>query len=93
MAGKADIVDYVANNVDGINKKQAGEALEAVFASITQHLQDGDRVQVSGFGSFVVSERAERQGRNPATGESITIPASKNARFKPAKDLKEALNG
>lgn len=93
MAGKADIVDHVANNVDGINKKQAGEALEAVFSAITDHLQGGERVQISGFGSFSVSERSERQGRNPATGESITIPASKNARFKPAKDLKEALNG
>ena len=93
MAGKADIVEYVANNVGGINKKQAAEALDAVFAAITQHLEDGDRVQISGFGSFSVNERAARQGRNPATGESIQIPASKNARFKPAKDLKEALNG
>ena len=93
MAGKADIGEHVANNVDGITKKQAGEALEAVFSAITQHLQDGDRVQISGFGSFTVNERAARQGRNPATGESIQIPASKNARFKPAKDLKEALNG
>lgn len=92
MAGKADIVEHVAQSVEGITKKQAAEALDAVFAAITQHLEDGDRVQISGFGSFSVSERAARQGRNPATGESITIAASKNAKFKAAKDLKEALN-
>lgn len=91
MAGKADIVDYVAD-ATGLTKKQAAEAFDAVFDSITDVLVDGDRVQVPSFGSFSVSERAARQGRNPATGETIHIPASKNAKFKAGKDLKEALN-
>lgn len=91
MAGKADIVDRIADEVD-ITKKEAAEAFDACFAAIQECLEDGDRVQVPGFGSFSVSERAARQGRNPATGATIQIPASKNAKFKAGKDLKEALN-
>lgn len=93
MAGKLDLADHVANSVDGLTKKQAAEALDAVFDGIARHLEDGDRVQVSGFGSFSVSDRAARQGRNPATGETIQIPATRVARFKAAKDLKGRLNG
>lgn len=92
MAGKADIVDAVAGSVDGITKKQAGEAFDAVFDSITGFLRKGDRVTLPGFGSFSVSKRAARKGRNPATGQEIHIPASKNARFKAGKDLKGAVN-
>lgn len=92
MAGKADIVDQVADSVDGITKKQAGEAFDAVFDSITGFLRRGDRVTLPGFGSFSVTHRAARKGRNPATGQEITIPASKNARFKAGKDLKESVN-
>ena len=91
MAGKADIVDHVANSTD-LNKSQAADALDAVFGAIQAQLVDGERVQISGFGSFSLSERKARQGRNPATGESITIPASKQVRFKPGKNLKEAVN-
>jgi DNA-binding protein HU-beta len=93
MAGKADIVDYIADNVEGISKRQATEALESAIEAICMHLEKGDRVQVPGFGSFSVSERAARTGRNPKTGESINIAASKNVRFKPGKDLKDSLNG
>lgn len=92
MAGKAHIVDAVVDNVDGLTKKQAGEAFDAVFDSITGYLKRGERVTLPGFGSFSVSERAARTGRNPATGQTIQIPASKNARFKAGKDLKEAVN-
>ncbi|MEZ5314367.1 MAG: HU family DNA-binding protein [Thermoanaerobaculia bacterium] len=92
MAGKADIVEHVAGAVDGLTKKQAGEAFEAVIDAITKGLRKGDRVQIPGFGSFSVSKRAARKGRNPATGATITIKASKNARFKAGKELKEALN-
>jgi DNA-binding protein HU-beta len=91
MAGKSDLADHVANSVN-LTKKQASDAIDAVFDAIGNYLKDGERVQVSGFGSFSVSERAARTGRNPATGASIQIPASKNARFKAAKDLKESLN-
>jgi DNA-binding protein HU-beta len=93
MAGKADIVDYIADNVEGISKRQATEAFESAIEAICMHLEKGDRVQVPGFGSFSVSERAARTGRNPKTGESIEIAASKNIRFKPGKDLKDSLNG
>ena len=92
MAGKADIVEHVAKKAD-LSKKEASDALDAVFDAITSMLEDGDRVQISGFGSFSISERAERQGRNPATGEQITIAASKNVRFKSGKALKDAVNG
>ena len=92
MAGKADIVEYVAGNVDGLTKKQAGEAFDAVIEAITKGLKKGDRVQIPGFGSFSVGKRAARKGRNPATGATITIKASKNARFKAGTDLKDALN-
>jgi len=93
MAGKADIVATVADQVEGLTKKQAAEAFDAIFSAITAHLAQGERVAISGFGSFTVSERAARQGRNPATGEAIEIPASKNAKFKAGKELKDAVNG
>ncbi|HEV8631772.1 MAG TPA: HU family DNA-binding protein [Thermoanaerobaculia bacterium] len=92
MAGKADIVDYVADNVEGISKRQANDAFESVIEAICMHLEKGDRVQVPGLGSFAISERAARTGRNPKTGESIKIAASKNVRFKAGKDLKDSVN-
>lgn len=92
MAGKADIVDHLVNNVEGVTKKQAGEILDAVFDYIGSALVDGDRVQVPGFGTFQISERAERQGLNPKTKAPITIPASKGVRFKPGKALKDSVN-
>ena len=92
MAGKADLVDHLASNNDDLSKKQAGEVLDSLVDFITKVLADGDRVQIPGLGSFSISERAARTGRNPATGATIQIPASKNVRFKPGKDLKEAVN-
>ncbi|HXT19159.1 MAG TPA: HU family DNA-binding protein [Thermoanaerobaculia bacterium] len=93
MAGKTDIVDYIADNVEGISKKQAAEAFESAVEAIVMHLEKGDRVQVPGLGSFALSQRAARTGRNPKTGESIAIPASKTVRFKVGKDLKGSVNG
>jgi DNA-binding protein HU-beta len=93
MAGKADIVDYIADNVEGISKRQANQAFESMVAAMCMHLEKGDRIQVPGFGSFSVSERAARTGRNPKTGQSIKIAASKNVRFKVGKDLKDSLKG
>jgi DNA-binding protein HU-beta len=92
MAGKADIVDQVAGRAEGLSKKQVAEAFDAIFDAIIDHLKKGERVQITGFGSLSVSERAARKGRNPATGQSINIPASRNARFKPSKDLKDQLS-
>jgi DNA-binding protein HU-beta len=93
MAGKSDIVDFIADNVEGISKKQANEAFESFVEVICMHLERGERVQVPGLGSFAPSERAARTGRNPKTGEAIAIPASKNVRFKAGKDLKSTVNG
>lgn len=92
MAGKSDIVEHLANTVEGMTKKLAGEATEAVFDCIGSALADGERVQIPGFGTFQVSHRQERQGRNPKTKEAITIPASNSVRFKPGKALKDSVN-
>jgi DNA-binding protein HU-beta len=92
MAGKADLVNGIVDRVEGITRRQAAEAFEAVFDSIVDALRAGEGAKVPGFGSFGVSERAARKGRNPATGESINIKASKTVRFKVGKELKEAVN-
>ena len=92
MATKADLVEDLANKLEGVTKKLAGEAIEGIFESIAGRLSAGERVQVPGFGTFQVSARAERQGRNPKTKEPMTIPASNSVRFKPGKNLKEAVN-
>ena len=92
MAGKADIVDCVANSVEGITKGQAGDAVDAVFECITGFLAEagpsGSGVSVPGFGVY----KAERTGRNPQTGEKIIIKAHNAVRFRPAKALKDAVN-
>lgn len=93
MAGKAEIVDQIVNQVEGLTKRQAIEVFDAVFGAISDYLVEGDRVAIHGFGSFSISERAARQGRNPATSESIYIPASKNVRFKVGSHLKDRLGG
>ncbi len=91
MAGKADIVDAVAEGA-GISKQKAGEAVQSVIDSISGHLQNGDRVQIPGLGTFSVSQRGARMGRNPKTGEAIEIKASNGVRFKVSAPLKKALN-
>ena len=92
MAGKSDLVNSIVERVEGVTKKQATAAFEAVFDAITEALRAGEGAKVPGFGSFAISERAARKGRNPATGESISIKASKSVRFKAGKELKEAVN-
>ena len=92
MAGKADLVNSIADSVEGITRKQATAAFEAVFDAIVEALKGGDTVKVPGVGSFSVTQREARKGRNPATGAAITIKASKSVRFKVGKDLKEAVN-
>jgi DNA-binding protein HU-beta len=88
---KAELIDLVANAAD-INKASATRAVEAVVDGITNTLKQGDSVTIVGFGTFAVSDRPERSGRNPQTGETITIRASKSAKFKAGKALKDALN-
>ncbi len=88
---KAELIDYVAEQCD-LPKAKAQEAVEAVFEGITKTLKKGDDARFVGFGTFSVSKRAATTGRNPRTGESIKIPASKNAKFKAGKELKDAVN-
>ena len=91
MAGKADIIDQIAESAD-ISKKEATAAFDAVLDCITSNLKNGERVQLPGFGSFSISHRAARTGRNPATGAAIKIKASNGVKFKVGKDLKTAVN-
>lgn len=87
---KAELVSYVADKAD-ITKKDAERVVTAVFDSIEQALAEGDKVQLVGFGTFEVRERAARTGRNPKTGEEINIPATQVPVFKPGKALREAV--
>lgn len=88
---KAELIDQIADK-SGLSKTDAQSALEAATETITETLQRGSEVQVAGFGKFSVSERSAREGRNPSTGETIQIAASKGAKFSAAKQLKDALN-
>lgn len=88
---KTELVAEVAQKAD-LSRKDAQAAVDAVFNTITEALVKGDKVQLIGFGTFDVSERAEREGRNPRTGETMKIAASKSPRFKAGKPLKDQLN-
>lgn len=88
---KSELVASVAE-VAELTKKDAEKAVNAVFASVQKALVEDDKVQIIGFGTFEVRTRAARKGRNPQTGETIEIPASKNPVFKAGKALKEAAN-
>ena len=88
---KSELVASVAE-VAELTKKDAEKAVNAVFASVQKALVEDDKVQIIGFGTFEVRTRAARKCRNPQTGETIEIPASKNPVFKAGKALKEAVN-
>jgi DNA-binding protein HU-beta len=87
---KSELVDAMADAAD-ISKSSAARALDAFTDSIAAALKNGDTVSIIGFGTFTVKERAARTGRNPQTGESIQIAASKNPSFKAGKALKDAI--
>ena len=88
---KTDLIEHVAESAD-LSKADAARAVDAVIGSITKALKKGDSVTVVGFGTFQVRERAARSGRNPKTGDTIQIGASKNPAFKAGKALKDAVN-
>lgn len=90
MSNKNDLVAAVAETT-GLSKTDAAAAVDAVFQAITNALKEGDEVRLVGFGTFAVSERAASEGRNPRTGEKISIAASKQPKFKPGKGLKDAI--
>jgi DNA-binding protein HU-beta len=87
---KAELVDVVAEI--GLTKKQAGKAVNAMLAGITEALKKGEKVQLIGFGSFFVRKREARNGRNPRTGEVLKIEAKNIPVFKPGESLKNAVN-
>lgn len=89
---KSELIDAIAASAD-IPKAQAGRALDAVIETVTEALKKDEQVVLVGFGTFSVKERAARSGRNPQTGEPISIPAAKIPTFKPGKALKDACNG
>lgn len=86
----SELVDAVAS-ATGTAKTNAKAAVDAVFAAISSQLAAGNEVSINGFGKFNVKASSEREGRNPATGEAMTIAASKTAKFKPSKTLKDQL--
>lgn len=88
---KLELIEHIANETE-LPKTKAAAALEAIVEGITKSLKKGEEVRLVGFGTFSVRERSAGKGRNPATGEAIKIPASKNARFKAGAGLKSALN-
>ena len=88
---KAELVEDVARSSD-LSKKDAEVIVQTVLDSIIESLKTGDKVELRGFGSFRLRERAARQGRNPKTGERVYVPAKKVPYFKPGKELKELIN-
>ncbi len=88
---KAELIDAVAEAAD-ISKASASRALDGALDAITKSLKKGDSVTLVGFGTFSVRKRAARSGRNPRTGETIKIKASKMPGFKAGKALKDAIN-
>ena len=88
---KADLIEGLANKLS-LNRIDAEKAVNFVLEDIITALKQGERVNISGFGTFSVSDRNARTGRNPKTGETIEIAASRSAKFKPGKQLKDSLN-
>ncbi|RRU08066.1 MULTISPECIES: HU family DNA-binding protein [unclassified Stenotrophomonas] len=88
---KTELIDAVAETAD-LTKAEANRAVDAVVAAVTKALKSGDAVTLVGFGTFQVRDRAARTGRNPKTGDTIKIAASKNPSFKAGKALKDAVN-
>ena len=88
---KTELVAAIAEQAE-ISKKDAEKALKAFTDVVAEELKKGEKIQLVGFGTFEVSERAAREGRNPQTGEAMTIAASKPPKFKAGKALKDSIN-
>jgi DNA-binding protein HU-beta len=89
---KTELAQKVAERA-GVSQSKASDCLNSVLDVIGDALSDGDKVSLPGFGTFSVGERAERQGKNPQTGEAMTIPAAKTCKFKAGLSLKNQVNG
>lgn len=88
---KTELVAAIAEKAQ-MTRKDADAALKAFTDVVSDELKKGEKIQLVGFGTFEVSERPAREGRNPRTGETMTIAASKQPKFKPGKALKDAIN-
>ena len=88
---KTELISAMSEKSE-LTKVDTEKTLKAFIDTVTEELKNGGKVQLIGFGSFEVAERAERQGRNPKTGEAITIPASKSPKFKAGRSLKDIVN-
>src|ERR1700748_1856262 len=86
-----ELAEQIASK-HGVERKQAKQVIEGVFKAVIEAAQKGEEVSIPGFGKFKVSNRDARQGRNPATGETIQIAASKKLAFTPAKQVRDAMN-
>lgn len=91
MLNKKDMVKLVATKTE-FTQKDTEAVVDALLETIQEKLVEGEEIKLAGFGQFETTERAEREGRNPKTGESLMIKASRGMKFKPAKALKDALN-
>ncbi len=88
---KADIIARIYENV-GFSKKEATDVVEATFEIIKGHLEKGEKVKISGFGNFDISVKSPRKGRNPQTGDEVTIKGRQVLTFKPSQILKKTIN-
>jgi integration host factor subunit alpha len=88
---KTDISEKI-QAATGLSKKESAEIMEAVFSIMKTTLESGENLKISGFGNFVVKQKADRRGRNPQTGETITIKARRILTFKPSSLLRDAVN-
>ncbi len=88
---KTELIEHIATNAD-LSKADASRAVDAFVDAVTSALKKDDSVTLVGFGTFAVSDRAARTGRNPRTGETINIPAARVPRFRPGKALKDSIN-
>lgn len=88
---KADLVERIQANT-GFTKKESAEMLESVFSIMKNTLETGEKIKIAGFGNFEVKQKKDRKGRNPQTGESITIEARRILSFKPSNLLRQAVN-
>ena len=89
---KADIAERIQATT-GFTKKESADMLESVFSVMKNTLEAGEKIKIAGFGNFEVKQKKDRKGRNPQTGESITIEARRILTFKPSTLLKQAING
>ena len=88
---KADIVEKIQTKI-GLSAKESAEILDSLFAIMKTTLESGEILKIAGFGSFIVKQKADRRGRNPQTGDAITIEARRVLTFKPSTLLRQAIN-